>query len=176
MSPDMWHDISNICTYNWSFSNSLVNPAFLTLEGVVKLRSVSTMQGVHLTSSLVSSNVHNTIWHTSHTEHRTQYGTLNTEHWKLNTEHWTLNTIWHIEHWTLQTECRTLNIEHWRLNTWHTECFPRDTHFTLVVASCTFGTKHDTHGTQNTKNATVKFLLYCCLVLHDIAGSLSWMF
>lgn len=59
---------------------------------------LGTMQGVHLTSPLVSANVHNTIWHTAHCTWHTSHFTLNTEGTldaaaplPLNMTHCTLN-------------------------------------------------------------------------------------
>ena len=55
---------------------------------------LGTMQGVHLTSPLVSSNVHNTISHSaqfhntiSHTEHATLYTAHYMAHWMLHPCH-----------------------------------------------------------------------------------------
>ena len=61
---------------------------------------LGTMQGVHLTSPLVSANVHNTIWHTAHCTWHTSHLTLYTEH-RRHTGCCTLAT----EHDTLYTEC-----------------------------------------------------------------------
>ena len=65
--------------------------------GTMLKHKLGTIQGVHLTSPLVSANVHNTIWHTAHCTWHTSHFTLNTEGTldatplPLNTTHCTLN-------------------------------------------------------------------------------------